>query len=124
MKRHFLLLFVCFSLITLYAQQIKVACVGNSVTYGQGIADREHDSYPAQLQRMLGGRYEVRNFGKSGATLLTHGHRPYIQQQEYQDALAFAADMVIIHLGLNDSDLRNWGEYQQEFVGDYLRLID
>ena len=28
---------------------IKVACVGNSVTYGFGIEDREVNSYPAQL---------------------------------------------------------------------------
>lgn len=123
MKRCTLLLFVWACCFTLSAGQIKVACVGNSVTFGQGIPDREHDSYPAQLQRMLGGDYEVRNFGKSGATLLARGHRPYIEQKEYRDALAFSADVVVIHLGLNDSDPRNWGEYQQDFVGDYLRLI-
>jgi sialate O-acetylesterase len=42
---------------------VRIACVGNSVTYGYGIANRERDSYPAQLQRMLGEGYEVRNFG-------------------------------------------------------------
>ena len=124
MKRYILLLLACTCFFTVQARPIKVACVGNSVTFGQGIADREHDSYPAQLQRMLGDGYEVCNFGKSGATLLAHGHRPYIEQKEYRDALAFAADKVVIHLGLNDSDPRNWGEYQQEFVGDYLRLIE
>lgn len=123
MKRFFICIFCLSCALYTIANPIKVACVGNSVTFGQGIADREHDSYPAQLQRMLGDEYEVRNFGKSGATLLSHGHRPYIQQLEYQDALAFEADIVVVHLGLNDSDPRNWGEYQQEFVGDYLRLI-
>lgn len=123
MKKGILLLLVWTCCFTLSARQVKVACVGNSVTFGQGISDREQDSYPAQLQRMLGSGYEVRNFGKSGATLLAHGHRPYIEQQEYLDALAFSADVVVIHLGLNDSDPRNWGEYQQDFVRDYLRLI-
>ena len=47
---------------------VKVACVGNSITYGYGIAGRETRSYPAQLQRMLGDGYLVGNFGKSGAT--------------------------------------------------------
>lgn len=36
---------------------VRVACVGNSITYGTGIQDRAHDSYPAQLQRMLGPGY-------------------------------------------------------------------
>ena len=47
---------------------VKVACVGDSVTYGARIEDRENDAYPAQLQRMLGPDYEVCNFGRSGAT--------------------------------------------------------
>ena len=44
-------------------QKIKVACVGNSITYGTGIQDREHFSYPVQLQNMLGDKYLVGNFG-------------------------------------------------------------
>ena len=95
--------------------KIKVACVGNSVTWGMTIIDREKNCYPAQLQKMLGDKYEVRNFGHSGTTLLQHGHRPYVDQQEYQDALNFKADLVIIHLGLNDTDPRNWPEYSEEF---------
>lgn len=105
-------------------EKVKVACVGNSVTYGAGIENREADCYPAQLQRLLGDACDVRNFGRNGATLLHRGHRPYIEQDEYKQALAFAADRVIIHLGLNDTDPRNWPNYQDDFVGDYLALID
>ena len=36
-----------------YAQTIKVACVGDSVTYGYGIENTEENSYPAQLQQLL-----------------------------------------------------------------------
>ena len=104
--------------------KIKIACVGNSVTWGMTIIDREKNCYPAQLQKMLGDKYEVRNFGHSGTTLLQHGHRPYVDQQEYQDALNFKADLIIIHLGLNDTDPRNWPEYSEEFNADYIRLID
>ena len=71
------------------AQRIKVACVGNSVTYGYGIENRETNCYPAQLQQMLGDAYEVENFGHSGATLLNKGYRPYTQQEAYQKALRF-----------------------------------
>ena len=58
---------------------IKVACIGDSVTYGSGIEDRDNNSYPAQLQKMLGDEYVVGNFGKPGATLLVKGHRPYFK---------------------------------------------
>ena len=102
-----------------YAQdKIKVACVGNSITYGSGVADREVNAYPVKLQGMLGDKYEVGNFGKPGATLLNKGHRPYTQQQEYKDALAFAGDIVVIHLGINDTDPRNWPTYRDEVIGE------
>lgn len=107
-----------------FGARIKVACVGNSVTYGYRVEDREQNCYPAQLARLLGEGYDVRNFGKSGATLLTKGHRPYMDQQEYRDALSFAADIVVIHLGLNDTDPRNWPNYRDDFVKDYLHLIN
>ena len=103
--------------------KIKVACVGNSITYGSGVANREVNAYPVKLQGMLGDKYEVGNFGKPGATLLNNGHRPYTQQQEYKDALAFAGDIVVIHLGINDTDPRNWPNYQDEFIGDYRALM-
>ncbi|MBQ3767258.1 MAG: sialate O-acetylesterase [Bacteroidales bacterium] len=104
--------------------KVKVSCVGNSITYGMRLEDREHESYPVQLQAMLGDGYEVGNFGKSGATLLRHGHRPYFEQEEFRQAMDFAGDIVVIHLGINDTDPRNWPHFQDEFVGDYLALID
>ena len=116
-----MLLFICSFL---SAQKIKVACIGNSVTYGVAIENREKNCYPAQLQNLLGSRYDVHNFGKSGATLLYKGHRPYVLQDEFKSAKTFAADYVIIHLGLNDTDPRNWPDYGDEFIRDYLSLID
>lgn len=61
-------------------EPVKVACVGNSVTYGMRVENREHNCYPARLAQLLGEGYDVRNFGKSGATLLSRGHRPYVEQ--------------------------------------------
>lgn len=110
--------------LSVYAEKIKVACIGNSVTYGYLLPDREVNAYPFQLQKMLGNDYEVGNFGKSGATLLNKGHRPYTQQQEFKDAMAFAGDIAIIHLGLNDTDPRNWPNYSEDFEKDYYALID
>lgn len=105
-------------------QPVRVACVGNSITYGTGIADREHFSYPVQLQQMLGNGYVVGNFGKPGATLLYKGHRPYVEQPEFKEALRFKGDIAVIHLGINDTDPRNWPNYRDEFVKDYLSIMD
>ena len=120
------LLLLCFISLLLPASagnRLRVACIGNSVTFGYGLPDRETQSYPFRLQQMLGDGYEVRNFGHSGATLLNHGHRPYTQQKAYQEALDFKADIMVVHLGLNDTDPRNWPEYGDEFNADYLQLI-
>lgn len=106
------------------AEPVRVACVGNSITYGTGIADREHFSYPVQLQQMLGNGYVVGNFGKPGATLLNKGHRPYVEQPEFKEALRFKGDIAVIHLGINDTDPRNWPNYRDEFVKDYLSIMD
>lgn len=117
-SRKALLIGICFSLSLLLCAQTKtkVACVGNSVTYGYLLPDREQNAYPAQLQRLLGEGYEVGNFGHSGATLLRHGHRPYDKLPEFRQALDFKADIVVIHLGLNDTDPRNWPHYSDEFI--------
>ena len=56
-----LILFVslCFC-VTLFAQKkIKVACVGNSITYGYTLPDRETNAYPAKLQKIPEPDYEI-----------------------------------------------------------------
>ncbi len=103
--------------------QIKVACIGDSITYGLTIEDRENNSYPSVLQSLLGSDYLVGNFGKSGATLLYKGHRPYVQQEEYKQAIDFKADIAVIHLGINDTDPRDWPPYGDEFLNDNQKLI-
>ncbi|MEG1372171.1 MAG: GDSL-type esterase/lipase family protein [Mucinivorans sp.] len=126
MKRFFSFLLVAIAscVMALGAAPIKVACVGNSVTYGYLVENREVNAYPAVLQRMLGAAYQVENFGRSGATLLNNGHNPYIKTAEYRRAVDFKADVVVIHLGLNDTDPRNYPRYREQFIPNYLALID
>ena len=111
------------SLLSGHAQPVKVACVGNSVTYGYKLADRSSHAYPAQLQQLLGDDYRVENFGHSGATLLEKGHNPYRELPALKNAIAFEPDIVVIHLGLNDTDPRNWPYYRDQFTTDYIDLI-
>lgn len=104
-------------------EKIKVACVGNSITYGMSIPDRERNSYPAQLQALLGEGYDVRNFGVSGTTLLSRGNYPYTSTRAYTDAREFLPDIVLIKLGTNDAKQQNWA-HCADFEADYLQLID
>ena len=46
--------------------QIRVACVGDSITYGHGIINWAKDNYPSVLQDLLGDDYCVNNYGVSG----------------------------------------------------------
>jgi len=110
---------------TLWAEKqvVRIACVGNSITYGHGIKDREHDSYPAVLGRLLGKGFEVENFGVSGRTCLNKGDHPYMKEKRYQEALAFNPDIVIIKLGTNDTKPHNW-KYHAEFKQDLTALVN
>ena len=51
--------------------QIKVACVGDSITYGHGIKNWAKNNYPVLLQNKLGSDYHVRSFGAVSYTHLT-----------------------------------------------------
>ena len=106
-----------------YAQKIKVACVGNSITYGSRVENREQNSYPAQLQRLLGDEYEVKNFGVSATTALYKGLYPYVEKEKYNESLEYNPDIVIIKLGTNDANERN-DAYRSTFGVDYRRLVD
>lgn len=119
---------------TVAVKTIRVACVGDSITYGSGIKDRQHDTYPVVLGELLGTGWDVRNFGVSGATLLEKGDRPYFKQKAHTEAMNFAPDIVVIMLGTNDSKHRgdgslesghaidNW-QYKADYVPDYEELI-
>lgn len=114
------------TLLTAYAgratAQVRIACVGNSITAGAGIRDPAHNSYPAQLQALLGDRYTVSNFGVSGTTLLKNGNSPYSKTERYRQALQSLPDIVFIKLGTNDSKKIN-RDHLSEFTDDYTELV-
>jgi len=100
----------------------RVACVGDSITYGANV-DRQTEAYPAQLQALLGKKYDVRNFGIGSATLIKTG-KPNVWQQ-LDKIKAFKPNIVVIALGTNDTvggRRRNW-EKIDRFDSDYADLI-
>jgi lysophospholipase L1-like esterase len=124
MKTHLILTCLLAALSTgLHAQTtatpVRVACVGDSITEGYA----SNDPYPAQLQRLLGTGYDVKNFGVSGRTLLKKGDAPYWKQKAYTDAKAFQPNVVIIMLGTNDTKPQNW-KFKDDFAADYKALVE
>ena len=112
------------SLSTTAQDTLRVACVGNSITFGSGISDRLNDGYPAQLQKLLGDGYEVGNFGNSGRTMLKNGDFPLWVEPEFKAAIEMIPDIVIILLGTNDSKPWNWDDHKAEYIPNYTAMID
>ena len=101
---------------------IRVACIGNSITHGSGIDMQEAKGYPAQLQRLLGSGYYVKNYGVGARCMMSTSDHPYMKEQAWRDAKAFCPDVVVIKLGTNDSKDYQWNA--QQFEQDYQAMID
>lgn len=107
---------------------IKVACVGDSLTFGANATP-----YPTVLQNLLGSeRYEVKNFGAEGRTMTlglsdaTFKDRSYYDSQQYQESLAYQPDIVVLCLGTNDAwrvDVKS-KEGKNGYVQGLLKLVD
>lgn len=111
--------------------KIKVATIGDSITYGAGAASAEMGldpqlTYPSQLADMLGSEVDLRNFGIAGRRLLD-GADCFENEPEYQASLDFKPDVVFIMLGTNDIKSAYWvpnsADQQQRYKQAYEELI-
>lgn len=103
-------------------KEVRITCVGASITEGAVTTNPVTDSYPAQLGRLLGKGYKVMNFGVGGSTMLKRGDYPYWEREAYPKALASNPDIVFIDLGGNDSKAIN-RKYMDEFIKDACEMI-
>ena len=99
----------------------KVACVGDSITWGFTILNPGKHSYPAVLQHLLGDGFEVRNFGYNDAAARFDAETPYVRKRVYRESLEWEPDNVLLMLGTNDTKPWNWNP--GIFREDYLRLV-
>ena len=102
--------------------QIKVALVGDSVTYGHSIKNWPKNNYPALLSDALGKSYCVKSYGVSGSTVQPDGDQPYNATKAYQWSHEFEADILVFMLGSNDSKPENW-RGTEKFKEEYLKLL-
>ncbi len=116
----------------------KIACVGNSITYGYGIESwPDTTSYPHHLQNLLrsesgnAAKDTVGNFGLSGLTIRKDDASSYWKGYQFTPARNFAADTVIIGLGTNDAKVyTEWLNdaervaYDSAITADFESFID
>ncbi len=101
---------------------IKVATVGDSLTYGYGLDNRELEAYPSILAEKLGSHYQVLNFGLSGRSLQSTSDYPYLKEKNARLSLESEPDIVIIMMGSNDSRKAYWNE--ERFTVEYKEMVE
>jgi hypothetical protein len=118
MYRVFLFAIVSLSF-TAYSQltQIRVACIGNSITQGST------ETWPHAASVILGSHYNVKNYGVGGTTMLKKGDYPYWSYSQFYEAQDFNPHIIFISLGTNDSKPQNW-QYGSEFYNNYIEFVN
>ena len=100
----------------------KIACIGDSLTWGFTRVNRRKNSYPALLQQRLGPDFEVRNFGYNDASARFDADTPYVKKSVYKESLDWNPDVVLLMLGTNDTKKHNWDP--EIFRKDYRMIAE
>jgi len=119
-----LVLLYCWPARTACSEVIKVACLGDSITNGKLASgnSRHNESYPSQLQLLLGSAYQVTNYGVERAGVLKHSRTP-IWDYTLAASTASQPDIVVIMLGTNDAINTGSSWPSGEFTSEYISLI-
>lgn len=96
---------------------IKIACVGSSLTYGLHMANRSKNSFPIQLQYLLGNKYAVINYGVPGA-IVFQGYN-----EQVKNVVSAHADIIIINFGSYETG-ENLQNRRADFEASYASIID
>lgn len=99
---------------------IKIACIGDSITFGYGVHHQQR--WSSLLAERLGEGVELHNFGLNGRCVLQKADMPYAQEPEYARACELQSEVVLLALGTNDSKAHNWC-HRNDFAKDYSRML-
>ncbi|MDE6188782.1 MAG: hypothetical protein K2G37_00650 [Clostridia bacterium] len=102
---------------------IKVACVGDSLTYGTTLLNRKKDCYPARLQKMLGDKFNVLNLGMEGITVSSYSAKYWGQRAMINTLETYMPNYIILLLGTNDARIKNWTD-EDVFKKEFTKLIN
>jgi len=123
MKNSYFLLFLSLLIMVGCSDKVlRIACVGDSITEGYGLAVQSKTSYPVMLDSILGPKYAVLNSGRSATTLQKKGDFPYWICKEFSNVFVYKPNIIIIKLGTNDTKPNNW--HADKYEQDYQAMID
>ena len=105
-------------------KEIKVACVGDSITEGFGIPDaqRKELCWPSILQKTLGDKYEVLNLGVCGNILVRDRNASWNLSGRAKQLPKFKPDIIVMMLGTNDSQKKAWVS-KERFESDLKKYL-
>ena len=102
---------------------MRIAAVGDSITYGWSLVNWQKNQYPLKLDELLGRGYAVKNFGVSGTTAQNTADQPYTLTNSYKQSLAYNPNIVILMFGTNDARGINW-QNSKSFKKQYTNLVN
>lgn len=100
---------------------IRISCVGDSITFGYGLGDREEECWVSLLPALLADGCRAGNYGLSGSCVLSDGYLPWLGSPQAREFWAAEEDLVIVMLGTNDVADAAWDA--ERFEGEYGDLV-
>ena len=101
---------------------VTIVTIGNSITAGYSNTS-PYWAWPAQMGRMLGPDYQVKNYAVSGTTMNIHVNSSYRNTGNYPKAKAANPDILVIAHGTNDANAGWWKEWGHLFCDDYKSMV-
>mmetsp|Transcript_74543 Transcript_74543/g.205570 ORF Transcript_74543/g.205570 Transcript_74543/m.205570 type:complete len:550 (-) Transcript_74543:223-1872(-) len=98
--------------------QVRVACIGASITEGKRGYSWSKAPYPDQLQVILGPGYKVVNFGVGDRTVLKQTPKTYWKEAKFKQAKAWNPHFVVFQFGADDTKFPDLfrSQYPQDFA--------
>lgn len=85
-----------------FHQKLRVACVGDSTTWGTHATRADGVTYPDYLAKLGRRTLQVRNSGVGATTLLRRSGHAWCDTEEFERTIAFHPDIVVIMFGVNE----------------------
>lgn len=112
-----------------YKRPLRIACCGDSITFGTCAAAtvvngysyaKENYFYPTVMQKLYGTDAVVGNFGYPGSYVGT-SHNKYLNSSVYTSLIEFDPDIIVLALGTNNASLMPSGK--DSFISNYRTML-
>ena len=112
-----------------YKEPLRIACCGDSITFGTCAAAtvidgysyaKENFFYPTVMQKLYGTDAVVGNFGYPGSYVGT-SYNKYLNSSVYTSLIEFDPDVIVLALGTNNASLMP--SSKDSFISNYRTML-